>query len=115
MAEKRRTLCEEEDDAQSVAGILGTDPGMVRLLLTLRTTVMFRQVRSTEKNPSSRNLLATLGKMPPMFSLPGSYRFDKVHCESESPTGFRPIQQSLGIQWQPGSVIGIKGDMGDCS
>ncbi|OQB83269.1 MAG: hypothetical protein BWX88_03459 [Planctomycetes bacterium ADurb.Bin126] len=31
---------------------------------TFRTAQMFRQVRSTLKKPSSRNLLATLDRMP---------------------------------------------------
>jgi len=36
---------------------------------TFRTAQMFRQVRSTLKNPSSRNLLATLERMPPMSTV----------------------------------------------
>jgi hypothetical protein len=34
--------------------------------LTLRTAQMLRQVRSTEKNPSRRNLFDTFDRMPPM-------------------------------------------------
>jgi hypothetical protein len=34
--------------------------------LTLRTLVMFRQVRSTLRKPSNSNLLATLDRKPPM-------------------------------------------------
>ena len=36
---------------------------------TFRTAQMFRQVRSTEKNPSRRNLLATLERIPPISTV----------------------------------------------
>jgi len=37
--------------------------------LTFRTAQMFRQVLSTLKNPSNRNLLATFERMPPMSTV----------------------------------------------